>query len=150
MFLCELNMKPCTFEIKKEKAEIYAAKVIKHVTYLVMNLNQGWFQFKDLITGQLSCQWMPIEEYVNQPWNQEKELFRFMANICLKRSQEMEYMGFSTVRTTTSTGRESYLYCNTDHANLLNPTRGPPLTPLVEKPLFRTCFLFLCFMSIVQ
>ncbi|KAG7578735.1 P-loop containing nucleoside triphosphate hydrolase [Arabidopsis thaliana x Arabidopsis arenosa] len=46
MFLCELIMKPGTFEIKKEKAEIYAAK------------------------------WMPIEEYVNQPWNQEKELFR--------------------------------------------------------------------------
>ncbi|KAG7583403.1 NUDIX hydrolase domain [Arabidopsis suecica] len=98
MFLCELIMKPGTFEIKKEKAEIYAAK------------------------------WMPIEEYVNQPWNQEKELFRFMANICLKRSQEMEYVGFSTVRTTTSTGRESYLYCNTDHANLLNATRGPAST----------------------
>ncbi|CAE5973093.1 unnamed protein product [Arabidopsis arenosa] len=98
MFLCELIMKPGTFEIKKEKTEIYAAK------------------------------WMPIEEYVNQPWNQEKELFRFMANICLKISHEIEYVGFSTVRTTTSTGRESYLYCNTDHANLLNATRGPAST----------------------
>ncbi|AEC05837.1 unnamed protein product [Arabidopsis thaliana] len=88
------ELEPTTFEIKKQDSEILAAK------------------------------WMPIEEYVNQPWNQKKELFRFMANICLKRLQEMEYMGFSKVLTTTSSGKESYLYCNTDHANLLNATRG--------------------------
>ncbi|XP_010466999.1 PREDICTED: nudix hydrolase 6 [Camelina sativa] len=85
------ELEPITFEIKIQDSEILAAK------------------------------WMPIEEYVNQPWNQKKEMFRFMANICLKRSQEMEYMGFSTVRTM---GRENYLYCNSDHANLLNATRG--------------------------
>jgi len=88
-----------------------------------MNLNQGWF-FNCLDLLLWLSQWMPIEEYVNQPWNQKKELFRFMANICLKRLQEMEYMGFSKVLTTTSSGKESYLYCNTDHANLLNATRG--------------------------
>ncbi|KAL1191854.1 Nudix hydrolase 6 [Cardamine amara subsp. amara] len=88
------ELEPITFEIKKQESEILAAK------------------------------WMPIEEYVNQPWNQTKELFRFMANICLKRSQDMEYVGFSKVVTTTSRGKESYMYCNTDHANLLNATRG--------------------------
>ncbi|EOA33072.1 hypothetical protein CARUB_v10016409mg, partial [Capsella rubella] len=87
------GLEPITFEIKKQDSEILDAK------------------------------WMPIEEYVNQPWNQNKEFFKFLANICLKRSQEMEYMGFSTVRTTTSTGRESYIYCNTDQPNLLNATR---------------------------
>ncbi|KAG2294101.1 hypothetical protein Bca52824_040770 [Brassica carinata] len=61
-------------------------------------------------------EWMPIEEYVNQPINQTKEMFRFMSNICLKRSQEKEnYAGFSTVLTKNSAGKESYLYCSVDH-----------------------------------
>ncbi|CAN6812173.1 unnamed protein product [Brassica oleracea] len=64
----------------------------------------------------LVSQWMPIEEYVNQPINQTKEMFRFMSNICLKRSQEKEnYTGFSTVMTKNSAGKESYLYCSVDH-----------------------------------
>ncbi|CAN6998047.1 unnamed protein product [Brassica oleracea var. botrytis] len=64
----------------------------------------------------LVSQWMPIEEYVNQPINQTKEMFRFMSNICLKRSQEKEnYAGFSTVLTKNSAGKESYLYCSVDH-----------------------------------
>ncbi|CAN6820774.1 unnamed protein product [Brassica oleracea] len=81
------ELEASNFEIKKQDSEILDAKV-----------------------------WMPIEEYVNQPINQTKEMFRFMSNICLKRSQEKEnYAGFSTVLTKNSAGKESYLYCSVDH-----------------------------------
>ncbi|ESQ37008.1 hypothetical protein EUTSA_v10003061mg [Eutrema salsugineum] len=102
------ELKPSNIEIKKQDSEILYAK------------------------------WMPIDEYVNQPFNQEKELFRYMANICLKRSKEKEkYAGFSTVLTTTASGKESYLYCRTDHDNLLNGECDEDSTSLFQK-----CFCF--------
>ncbi|KAH0891972.1 hypothetical protein HID58_054401 [Brassica napus] len=71
---------------------------------------------------------MPIEEYVNQPFNQKKEMLRFMANICLKRSHGKEnYAGFSTVLTKNSAAKESYLYCSVDHADILNGNGRKPL-----------------------
>lgn len=78
---------------------------------------------------------MPIEEYVKQPFIQNRENFRYMANICLKRSRE-EYLGFSTVLTKNLTGKESYLYCSTDHADFLNgkPDHG-------STSLFTTYFI---------
>ncbi|KAJ4881174.1 Nudix hydrolase 7 [Raphanus sativus] len=78
------------------------------------------------ITGQESeikqAKWMPIKEYVDQPWNQTKEMFKIMANICQKKCDE-DYVGFSTVESTTATGKKSFVYCNADHAKSLNATR---------------------------
>lgn len=65
---------------------------------------------------------MPIQEYVDQPWNKKNEMFKFMANICQKKCEE-EYLGFAIVPTTTSSGKESFIYCNADHANRLKATR---------------------------
>ncbi|CAN7118078.1 unnamed protein product [Brassica rapa subsp. narinosa] len=85
---------------------------------------------------------MPIDEYVNQPFNQKKEMFWFMANICLKRSQEKEnYAGFSTFLTKNSAGKESYLYCSVDHADLLNGKCDQASTSLFTT-LFNKCFCF--------
>lgn len=81
------------------------------VTYFQFHLN--WY---------IILQWMPIEEYVNQPWNKKNEMFKFMANICQKKCEE-EYLGFSIVPTTTSSGKVSFIYCNADHANRLKATR---------------------------
>ncbi|XP_010467003.1 PREDICTED: nudix hydrolase 5 [Camelina sativa] len=89
-FVCELEAS--TFEIKRQESELSAAK------------------------------WMPVEEYVNQPFHAEegKEMFKLIANICLKRSKK-EYMGFHNVHTTKSL-KES-LYCSADHsANLMSKT----------------------------
>ncbi|CAN8274993.1 unnamed protein product [Cochlearia groenlandica] len=71
----------------------------------------------------LQAKWMPVQEYVDQPWNQKNELFKFMANICQMKCQG-KYLGFSTVETTTSSGKKSFIYCNADHANRLEATRG--------------------------
>ncbi|KAL1209440.1 Nudix hydrolase 7 [Cardamine amara subsp. amara] len=70
----------------------------------------------------LEAKWMPVQEYVNQPWNQKNEMFKFMANICQKKCDD-EYLGFSNVETTTSSGKKSFMYCNTDHADRLKATR---------------------------
>ncbi|KAF8080526.1 hypothetical protein N665_0936s0005 [Sinapis alba] len=70
----------------------------------------------------LQAKWMPIKEYVEQPWNQKKEMFKIMANICQKKCDE-DYVGFSTVETITGNGKENFVYCNADHAKSLNATR---------------------------
>ncbi|KAJ0251187.1 Pre-nudix hydrolase domain-containing protein [Hirschfeldia incana] len=70
----------------------------------------------------LQAKWMPIKEYVEQPWNQKKEMFKIMADICQKKCDE-DYVGFSTVETTTGTGKKSFVYCNADHSKSLNATR---------------------------
>ncbi|KAJ0233038.1 NUDIX hydrolase domain-containing protein [Hirschfeldia incana] len=70
----------------------------------------------------LEAKWMPIKEYVDQPWNQKKEMFKIMAEICEKKCNE-DYVGFSTVETTTGTGKKSFVYCNADHAKNLLATR---------------------------
>ncbi|CAG7883656.1 unnamed protein product [Brassica rapa] len=70
----------------------------------------------------LEAKWMPIKEYVDQPWNQKKEMFKIMAEICEKKCDE-DYVGFSTVETVTGTGKKSFVYCNADHAKSLKATR---------------------------
>ncbi|KAF2580998.1 hypothetical protein F2Q68_00003491, partial [Brassica cretica] len=118
-FLCELEAS--NFEIKKQDSEILDAKVVNSLTYsLVLNF--------------------PVD--ANQPFNQKKEMFRFMGNICLKRSHEKEkYTGFSTVLTKKSAGKESYLYCSTDHANLVNGKCDQASTSFFTT-LVHKCFCF--------
>lgn len=59
---------------------------------------------------------MPVQEYVDQPFNQKKEMFKLMAEICQKKCAG-EYSGFSTVPISTSTGKKSFIFCNADHAD---------------------------------
>ncbi|EOA31147.1 hypothetical protein CARUB_v10014311mg [Capsella rubella] len=85
------ELKTNSFEIKKQDSEILAAK------------------------------WMPIEEYVHQPFHTKKgkETFMLMAKICLERSEvKTLYEGFSSVNSVVSEKRS--LYCSTVHANSLN------------------------------
>ncbi|KAJ4900093.1 Nudix hydrolase 7 [Raphanus sativus] len=70
----------------------------------------------------LEAKWMPIKEYVDQPWNQKKEMFKIMAEICEKKCDE-QYVGFSAVETVTGTGKKSFVYCNADHAKNLIAAR---------------------------
>ncbi|XP_050279742.1 nudix hydrolase 7-like isoform X24 [Quercus robur] len=67
-------LKPRTFHIEKQNLEIEAA------------------------------QWMPIEDYAVQPFNQKQELFNYVAKICLSKS-EKNYTGFSPLVTTTGSGK---------------------------------------------
>ncbi|VVB01409.1 unnamed protein product [Arabis nemorensis] len=64
----------------------------------------------------LNAKWMPVQEYVDQPFNQKKEMFKLMAEICQKKCAGV-YSGFSTVPISTSTGKQSFIFCNADHAD---------------------------------
>ncbi|CDY15075.1 BnaC03g44360D [Brassica napus] len=111
-FFCELEAS--NFEIKKQDSEILDAIRLLKV----------------------------FKEYVNQPFNQKKEMLRFMANICLKRSHGKEnYAGFSTVLTKNSAAKESYLYCSVDHADILNGKCDQACTSFFTT-LFHKCFCF--------
>jgi len=56
-------------------------------------------------------QWMPIEEYVAQSFNQKHESFKNIANICLRKSRR-NYAAFSAVPMASSSGKKSYSYFN--------------------------------------
>ncbi|RID72104.1 hypothetical protein BRARA_C04010, partial [Brassica rapa] len=114
----------------------------KSSIFFLCELEASNFEIKKQDSEILDAKWMPIDEYVNQPFNQKKEMFWFMANICLKRSQEKEnYAGFSTFLTKNSAGKESYLYCSVDHADLLNGKCDQASTSLFTT-LFNKCFCF--------
>ncbi|MED6205339.1 nudix (nucleoside diphosphate linked moiety X)-type motif 2, variant 3 [Stylosanthes scabra] len=81
-------LRPLSFDIQSQASEIVAAK------------------------------WMPIEEYAAQPFVQENDLFRFIAEICLSKL-DGKYTGFSNLLTTTSSGKKTYLYLNGRDANNL-------------------------------
>uniref|UniRef100_A0A6M2EGJ5 Nudix hydrolase domain-containing protein n=1 Tax=Populus davidiana TaxID=266767 RepID=A0A6M2EGJ5_9ROSI len=58
-----------------------------------------------------AAQWMPIEDYVNQPYNKEHQLFKYVAEIC-KTKAKMDYSGFSAMPVAPDSGKETYLYFN--------------------------------------
>ncbi|XP_050206092.1 nudix hydrolase 2-like [Mercurialis annua] len=59
-----------------------------------------------------AAQWMPVEEYVNQPYNQKYPIFKYIAEICQTKS-ERDYAGFSAVTAaTTASGKDTYMYFN--------------------------------------
>ncbi|KAJ6705816.1 NUDIX HYDROLASE 7 [Salix purpurea] len=59
-----------------------------------------------------AAQWMPIEEYIAQPYNQKHESFKNVAKICLSKSKR-SYTGFSAVPMASSSGKKtSYSYFN--------------------------------------
>uniref|UniRef100_A0A2P2LKT8 Uncharacterized protein MANES_13G061400 n=4 Tax=Rhizophora mucronata TaxID=61149 RepID=A0A2P2LKT8_RHIMU len=75
------KLQPLSFDIKKQDSEIEAA------------------------------QWMPIGDYVDQPYNKEHQLFKYIAQIC-KTSSEKNYAGFSAATAATASGKQTYLYFN--------------------------------------
>ncbi|KAK4845960.1 hypothetical protein QYF36_011217 [Acer negundo] len=74
-------LRPCFFEIQKQDSEIEAV------------------------------QWMRVENYAAQPFNQKNENFKNMVGICLTKSKKY-YTGFSTMSSTTSPGKRTYIYFN--------------------------------------
>ncbi|KAJ0733369.1 putative hydrolase [Helianthus annuus] len=64
-------LKPTSFDIEKQDSEIEAA------------------------------QWMPVEEYANQPFIKEHKSFDYIAKICIAK-KDNKYVGFSPLLTTSS------------------------------------------------
>ncbi|KAH7533427.1 hypothetical protein FEM48_Zijuj04G0129500 [Ziziphus jujuba var. spinosa] len=57
------------------------------------------------------AQWMPVEEYAAQPFNQNNEMFNLIAKVCLAKL-DTGYVGFSAVPATSTSGKRNYMYCN--------------------------------------
>uniref|UniRef100_A0A7N0TZJ3 Nudix hydrolase domain-containing protein n=1 Tax=Kalanchoe fedtschenkoi TaxID=63787 RepID=A0A7N0TZJ3_KALFE len=74
-------LKPLSFDIKLQESEIEAAK------------------------------WLPIMEFVNQPFVQKHEQDKLIADICLKK-MEGQYSGLSSIRVKSSTDRINTLFFN--------------------------------------
>ncbi|CAL5336069.1 unnamed protein product [Camellia sinensis] len=82
-------LRPLSFDIQKQDTEIEAAK------------------------------WMPLEEYAAQPFNQKREQFSKIANICLEKKKN-NYTGFSAAPSTTAfSSKKNYLYFNNNGNNNL-------------------------------
>ncbi|KAB5527746.1 hypothetical protein DKX38_021593 [Salix brachista] len=58
-----------------------------------------------------AAQWMPIEDYVNQPYNKKHQLFKYVAEIC-KTKAKMDYVGLSAVPVASASNKAAYLYFN--------------------------------------
>ncbi|CAK7349138.1 unnamed protein product [Dovyalis caffra] len=59
-----------------------------------------------------AAQWMPIEDYVDQPYNKEHQLFKYVAEICKTKAKKQDYVGFSGMPVASTSGKETYLYFN--------------------------------------
>ncbi|XVE78305.1 hypothetical protein DITRI_Ditri13aG0133800 [Diplodiscus trichospermus] len=81
-------LRPHSFDIQKQDSEIEAA------------------------------QWMSIDEYAAQPFNQKHDSFSSVAKVCLTKL-EKDYGGFSPIPTTTASGKTRYLYFNSRDLNKL-------------------------------
>ncbi|CAI0383371.1 unnamed protein product [Linum tenue] len=74
------------------------------------------------ITAQESeiaaSKWMPIKEYVEQPYNKKHGQFQKVAEICRDRAAGA-HVGFSAVPVSSASGKEVYLYCNNNKGSKL-------------------------------
>jgi hypothetical protein len=64
-----------------------------------------------IISFSFFAQWMPIEEYMAQPYIQKHESFKYVAEICSGQSKS-SCSGFCPVPALSTSGKKSYTYFN--------------------------------------
>lgn len=82
--------------------------------FFVCVLKPQSFDIQTQVVEIEEAKWMPIEEYAAQPFVQNHELFNLVAKVCRAKS-DAEYTGFTPYRTTTASGKTSYLYFNHEY-----------------------------------
>lgn len=60
---------------------------------------------------------MPLEEYAAQDFIQKHQMFKYIAEICMAKSDK-EYVGLSPVVAKTASAKTSYLYYSKRDLNL--------------------------------
>ncbi|XP_009350938.2 nudix hydrolase 2-like isoform X1 [Pyrus x bretschneideri] len=87
--------------------------------FIVCMLTPKSFDIQEQNLEIEAAQWMPAADYAAQPFVKKNKLFDYIAKICLAKSDK-NYVGFTALGTTTSSGKRSYLYYNNrDMENLL-------------------------------
>ncbi|KAK8717810.1 hypothetical protein V6N13_045064 [Hibiscus sabdariffa] len=84
--------------------------------FFVCMLRPLTFDIQKQDTEIEAAQWMPFNEYAAQPFVQKHDAFSSVANVCLTKL-ETDYVGFSPIPRTTSSGKTSYLYYNSRDLN---------------------------------
>ncbi|PQQ20739.1 nudix hydrolase 2 isoform X1 [Prunus yedoensis var. nudiflora] len=98
-------------ESKKRQEQSHKSFFQKSDLFFVCMLKPHSFDIETQNLEIAAAQWMPVEEYAAQPFVRQNKMFDYVAEICLAKSDK-DYAGFSPMRTTTSSGKRSYLYYN--------------------------------------
>lgn len=90
-------LKPLSFEITIDEKEIQAAKVIK-ICSLLLSVSFIVYLLPSSIANPVNFlspdhQWMPLEEFVKQPFYLEDDMSRKVVDICIK-AHEDRFNGF--------------------------------------------------------
>lgn len=114
LFVCML--KPLSFEITIDEKEVQAAKVIK-ICSLLLSIS---LLFIYLLVPEADSidfmsphhQWMPLEEFVEQPFYLEDDMSRKVIDICIKAYEDRYYGFIAHELASKLDGKLSCLYHN--------------------------------------
>ncbi|KAL2327161.1 hypothetical protein Fmac_020588 [Flemingia macrophylla] len=90
----------------------------KSELFFVCMLRPHSFKIQRQVSEIEAAQWMAVEDYMAQPFVRENEVFNFVTKVGLSKI-DGNYAGFSTILSTTSSRKKSYLYFNKDAARML-------------------------------
>ncbi|KAJ9176767.1 hypothetical protein P3X46_012046 [Hevea brasiliensis] len=124
--ICEAAIREVKEEtgIEAEFIEILAFRQSHHAffgksdLFFVCMLQPHSFNIRKQDSEVEAAQWMPIEDYLNQPYNKEHQLFQYVAEIC-KTKSEGDYVGFPAIPIATASNKKIYLYFNNRDFNRL-------------------------------
>ncbi|CAJ1964723.1 unnamed protein product [Sphenostylis stenocarpa] len=88
----------------------------KSELFFVCMLQPRSFKIERQVSEIEAAQWMAIEDYMAQPFVRDNELFDFLTKIGLSKFGG-KYTGFSTILSSTSSSKKSYLYFNNKDAS---------------------------------
>ncbi|KAK4845633.1 hypothetical protein QYF36_007330 [Acer negundo] len=104
-------VRPQSEKLKKRQEQSHQSFFRKSDLFFVCMLRPRSFEIQKQDFEIEAAQWMRVEDYAAQPFNQKNEIFKNMAGICLTKSKK-DYTGFSTMSLTTSSGKRTYMYFN--------------------------------------
>ncbi|KAK7316539.1 hypothetical protein RJT34_00087 [Clitoria ternatea] len=87
----------------------------KSELFFVCMLQPHSFEIQRQVSEIEAAQWMPVEDYVAQPFVRKNELFNFLNKISLSK-YDGKYSGFSNLLASSSSSKKSYLYFNNKDA----------------------------------
>jgi len=87
-FICVLR--PLSNDIKIDETEIQAAKVRRTRRLFSVGSPSKQVSIYDLLNSEHGLQWMPLPEWMEQPFIQDDHMFSKISDICMKRLRTPE------------------------------------------------------------
>ena len=122
-FICVLR--PLSNDIKIDETEIQAAKVRRTRRLFSVGSPSKQVSIYDLLNSEHGLQWMPLPEWMEQPFIQDDHMFRKISEICMQHLRR-RYCGLTAHHVVSKfDGGTSTLYYTTSRSWSL-PERGDP------------------------